>query len=110
MGVIRLKYHDSWKVSRRAFRWLLDRVLEMDLPAEDDFALTQAIALDGLLLDRLPKTQRKRLAEALTIAAGGLSKEVSDGSLGYDDSDGFFVDKLEQLQLMLHETANEPDT
>lgn len=62
MAVISVPYDEPWIVSRRAFGFLLERVLLEELSADDRYAIEQALALDGLILELKEPPQRSRLA------------------------------------------------
>jgi hypothetical protein len=65
MALIVIPNTETWKVQRRAFRQLLDRVMPQLSSDEDRETIRDALAYDGLQFRLLPPTQAKRLAATI---------------------------------------------
>jgi hypothetical protein len=97
MAVITVPRSEPWVVARWAFRTLLERV-RAEVPGEaDQYAIDQAIALDGLHLDLKPSDQAVRLANALTAVTGELRTELAQRP-GDDERDQELVAYLAKLE------------
>jgi hypothetical protein len=102
MAVISVPHNEPMIVARWAFRALLER-LATEVEAEaDDYAVREAIALDGLHFELLDNDQAVRLAIRLAKVADELRLELlrtpSD-----DDRDRQFAEVLAVLEMHLHD-------
>jgi hypothetical protein len=91
-------------VSRWAFRALAERAEQFVNQPEDEYALRQAVALDGLHFELLPAEQSPRIARAVATAADELRLEYRDGPEARDRE---FSDALGTLRLWLSDLTDE---
>lgn len=101
MGVVAIPHHDPWKVSRRAFMQLMDRTLAMAGSEHERDAILQAIAVEAVLLDMLPKPLAASLAHRLARAAIDLRQELNARDAALEDPDGWLASKLAELSMIL---------
>jgi hypothetical protein len=103
MAVIVVPHYEPIKLSRWAYRGLLERLAAATEDEADDHTVRQAIALDGLNFDLLDdRDQAARLAERLAKVADELRLELLRTPSG-DDRDLEFAEVLAQLEMQLHD-------
>jgi hypothetical protein len=102
MAVISVPRSEPWVVARWAFREVLEHVLDKLDDELDIRATEQALALDGLHLNLLPKDQALRLAHVLEGVSEELRVSLLD-SPGADPRDRELADYLNTLEARLRE-------
>lgn len=101
MAVVSIPDYAPWVISRRAFRQLLDRMLDQRLDDATRQVIEQAKAVDGLMLDLLTEPQRARLAPVVAQGADELRHRIDSGLADMPDPDGYLREVLSQLSLLL---------
>jgi hypothetical protein len=101
MAVISVPFDEPWIISRRAFRFLLETVMLEELVAEDRYAIKQAIALDGLILEEKDPAQRTRLARIVGRVADRMRLDLHNGLLDLEDPHDELPDMLADLEMKL---------
>jgi hypothetical protein len=103
MAVIVVPHYEPIKLSRWAYRGLLERLAAEVEDEGDDYIVRQAMALDGLNFDLLDDhDQAVRLAERLAKVADELRLELLRTPNG-DDRDLEFAELLGELEMRLHD-------
>jgi hypothetical protein len=102
MAVIAVPNNEPVVVARWAFRQLLERLAaEVDIEG-DNYAVNQAIALDGLHFELLDDDQAARLAKRLAEVADELRLELLCAPSD-DQRDLEFAAVLADLEMRLHD-------
>jgi hypothetical protein len=78
-----------------------EHVMLEELPAEDRYAIEQAIALDGLILDLKEPTQRARLVRVIGRVAEKVRLDMHNGSLDFEDPHNESPGMLAELEMKL---------
>jgi hypothetical protein len=102
VAVIVVPHYEPTKLSRWAYRSLLERLADATNDEADNYTVRQAIALDGLHFDLLDREQAVRLAERLATIADELRLELLRTPSG-DDRDLEFAEILARLEMQLHD-------
>ncbi|HTF59261.1 MAG TPA: hypothetical protein VK713_05040 [Actinomycetes bacterium] len=102
MAVIVIPNNEPTTLSRWAYRTLLERLAAATDDEADNYAVRQAIALDGLHFDLLDRDQAVRLAERLARIADELRLELLRTPSG-DDRDLEFAEVLATIEMRLHD-------
>jgi hypothetical protein len=100
-GVICVPQHDPWKIAGYEFRTLLERTQgQLEDPA-DVYAMTQAMALNGLHFDLMTQEQARRIAPVMARVSDELRWELE--SSPRDERDLGFARALAELEMLLHD-------
>lgn len=107
MAVVYVPHYSPWVVARWAFRQLMEQASKHVCLAEDEYAVKQAIALDGLQIDMLEEDQQVRLARAVALSADELRFKIERGRLELPDGEGF-KEALALLEMRMHDLLDDP--
>src|SRR6266851_2939248 len=101
MAVISFVSADSWFVPKYEFRTLLEKAALYATDPDDQYALRQAIYMDGLHFQLKSSEETRRLAFAVEHAADELQAELA-GNSNADQRDRQFSEALDVLKVRLH--------